>query len=314
MKLSDLVNYRNELNRFQLDQAREKFDVDVAHTEYIINNREFNNTDLKTQIKNKHKEIHDKFNEFSNLIEQAKQEVDAEIAVKEKFWLEETYNLYSQGMINDSDEHILNRRPILSPENDSFIRSRIMGFTHSRLAGMIIRPGLETFIKHMVSFDPLYLVDRNEEMLFPSTFEFPDQYKRRLRPYFVDEYDQSCPILENLPNNQFAICLAYNFFNFKPISVIEQYLKEIFDKLKPGGRLMMTFNDCDNEKAVKLAESYYACYTPGRMVKEIAKQIGYEIYFIWNDNVPSTWIELQKPGTLSSLRGGQTLAKIIHKT
>ena len=75
---------------------------------------------------------------------------------------------------------------------------------------------------------------------------------------------------------------------------------------------MMTFNDCDNEKAVRLAENYYACYTPGRMVRAAAKSIGYEIYFVWNDNVPSTWIELQKPGSLSSLRGGQALARVVH--
>lgn len=77
---------------------------------------------------------------------------------------------------------------------------------------------------------------------------------------------------------------------------------------------MMTFNDCDNEKAVRLAENYYACYTPGRLVRAMAEQIGYEIYFVWNDNVPTTWIELQRPGTLATLRGGQTLAKIVHKT
>ena len=164
----------------------------------------------------------------------------------------------------------------------------------------------------MVSFDPLYLVDQNDNMLFPSMIEFPDQYRRRLRPCTVNERDQSVAILNRLPDHQFAMCLAYNFFEFKPLPVIERWLTEIFAKLKPGGRLMMTFNDCDNEKAVRLAENYYACYTPGRMVRQIAEQIGYEIYFVWNDNVPTTWIELQKPGTLTTLRGGQALGKVVH--
>ena len=75
---------------------------------------------------------------------------------------------------------------------------------------------------------------------------------------------------------------------------------------------MMTFNDCDNEKAVRLAENYYACYTPGYLVKSVAERIGFELYFIWNDNSPTTWIELQKPGTLTTLRGGQALAKLVH--
>jgi SAM-dependent methyltransferase len=213
-------------------------------------------------------------------------------------------------MTHDSDEHILNRRPTLSEEHDNIIRARIKNFSNHLHPGMIIRPGLETFIEDMVSFDPLYLVDQSEELLFPSMIGFPEQYRRRLRPYIIDRNETGL-ILSKLPDNQFGMCLAYNFFNFTPIQVIEKYLVEIFSKLKPGGRLMMTFNDCDNEKAVRLAESYYACYTPGRLVKEIAQRVGYEIYFIWNDNDPSTWLELQKPGILTTLRGGQALAKVV---
>lgn len=313
MKLSDLVSYRNQLNRLHLEDAKTKIDFDISHIKHLINSKDSDPNNIKDQIQQKHQEIHQKINEFSSLIEQAKQEVQAEINIKEQYWLEETYRLYSQEMVNDSDEHILNRRPTITEEHSNIIRARIKNFSNNLHPGIIIRPGLEKFIQDMVSFDPLYLVDRSEEMLFPSTFEFPEQYRRRLRPYIVNEYDSRL-ILEKLPDNQFGMCLAYNFFNFKPIPVIERYLTELFSKLKPGGRLMMTFNDCDNEKAVRLAESYYACYTPGRMVKEIAERIGYEIYFIWNDDVPSTWIELQKPGTLTTLRGGQALAKIVHKT
>ena len=313
MKLSELVAYRNQLNRLTIEEARTRTDLDISHIKYLINNKDFDPNNLKDQIQAKHHEIHQKFDEFISLVEQAKQEAQAEIDLKEQYWLEETYRLYSQEMVHDTDEHILNRRPNLSDQQDNIIRVRIKNFSNSLQPGMIIRPGLETFIQDMVSFDPLYLVDRSDEMLFPSTFEFPDQYRRRLRPYIIDEYD-SAPILDRIPDNQFGMCLAYNFFNFKPLPVIERYLTELFAKLKPGGRLMMTFNDCDNEKAVRLAETYYACYTPGRMVKEIAQRLGYEIYFIWNDGGPTTWIELQKPGTLTTLRGGQALAKVVHKT
>ena len=313
MKLSELVAYRNQLNRLTIEEARTRTDLDISHIKYLINNKDFDPNNLKDQIQAKHHEIHQKFDEFISLVEQAKQEAQAEIDLKEQYWLEETYRLYSQEMVHDTDEHILNRRPNLSDQQDNIIRARIKNFSNSLQPGMIIRPGLETFIQDMVSFDPLYLVDRSDEMLFPSTFEFPDQYRRRLRPYIIDEYD-SAPILDRIPDNQFGMCLAYNFFNFKPLPVIERYLTELFAKLKPGGRLMMTFNDCDNEKAVRLAETYYACYTPGRMVKEIAQRLGYEIYFIWNDGGPTTWIELQKPGTLTTLRGGQALAKVVHKT
>jgi hypothetical protein len=312
MKLSELVSYRNQLNRLHINEARTKTDIDLHKIEHLVNSKEFDPNNIRQQLIDKHHQIHQNFDDFVKLIEQAKQEAQQEIDLKEQYWLEETHRLYDQEMVNDSDEHILNRRPKLSDEHDNIIRARIKNFSNSLHPGMIIRPGLETFIQDMVSFDPLYLVDHNDNMLFPSMIEFPDQYRRRLRPCTVNERDQSTAILNRLPDNQFAMCLAYNFFEFKPLPVIERWLTEIFAKLKPGGRLMMTFNDCDNEKAVRLAENYYACYTPGRMVRRIAEQIGYEIYFVWNDNVPTTWIELQRPGTLATLRGGQALAKVVH--
>ena len=312
MKLSELVAYRNQLNRLHLDEANTATDLDISRVKHLVSSKDFDPNGIKQQMQDKHQEIHKCFSEFGDLIEQAKQEVQQEIDAKEKYWLDETYKLYSQAMINDSSEHILNRRPILSSEHDSIIRARIKNFSSNLHPAMIIRPGLETFIQHMVSFDPLYLVDQSNEMLFPCTVGFPDQYQRRLRPVIVNERDDFVPILNRLPDSQFAMCLAYNFFEFKPMPVIERWLEEIFTKLKPGGRLMMTFNDCDNEKAVRLAENYYACYTPGRLLQAAATRIGYEIYFIWNDNVPTTWIELQKPGTLTTIRGGQALARVVY--
>lgn len=292
-----------------VSEAEIKAGTDIEKIKHLVNSKEFDPNGIKQAMEIKHQEIRDKFDEFKHLIEQAKQSVQLEIDVKEQYWLQESYRLYDQEMVNDTNEHILNRRPTLSAEHDEIIRARIKNFSNHLHPGLIIRPGVETFIQDMVSFDPLYLVDQSNELLFPAMVGFPKQYRRRLRPYIVSDRDD-CPLVQ-LPDNQFAICLAYNFFNFKPIEIIERYLKDIYLKLKPGGRLMMTFNDCDNEKAVRLAETYYACYTPGKLVKAIAERIGYEIYFIWNDNTPTTWIELQRPGTMTSLRGGQTLAKVV---
>ena len=76
----------------------------------------------------------------------------------------------------------------------------------------------------------------------------------------------------------------------------------------------MTFNDCDRDKAVMLVERRYCCYTPGKLLIQLAKTLGYEVLFQWHDNGPSTWLELKRPGTLATLRGGQTLAKILPKS
>jgi SAM-dependent methyltransferase len=123
----------------------------------------------------------------------------------------------------------------------------------------------------------------------------------------------STDVLATMPDNQFGLCLAFNFFEFTPIEVLEQYLKNIFNKLRPGGILAMTFNDCDRAHCVALVEKNFCFYTPGQRVKATAKSIGYRQIFSWTDMGNLTWLELRKPGELESIRGGQTLAKIVNK-
>ena len=67
-------------------------------------------------------------------------------------------------------------------------------------------------------------------------------------------------------------------------------------------------------QGLRVVEKTYGFYTPGKRVKATAKRIGYQQQFTWNDKQNLTWLELRKPGALDSLKGGQTLAKILPKT
>ena len=107
--------------------------------------------------------------------------------------------------------------------------------------------------------------------------------------------------------------LAYNHLNFRPFEIIKKYFNEIYYKLRPGGMFVLTFNDCERANAVSLVEQNYGCYTPGYLVEQLARTFGYEIVYKYTDGGPSTWIELKKPGEMTSLRGGQALAKIVPK-
>jgi hypothetical protein len=111
-----------------------------------------------------------------------------------------------------------------------------------------------------------------------------------------------------------GICLVWNFFNYKPIEVIEIYLKELYTKLKPGGTLAMTFNNCDRFEGTELFERHYMSYTPGREVIKRAESIGYIVTYNFRTDSSNTWLELQKPGKLTSIRGGQSLAKVLYKS
>jgi hypothetical protein len=313
MKLSDLVAYKTALDKLSTRPTQREFELNLGQITHLVDIQPIQLSNFKQQLNTQYNKIQQHLDQFEIQLNELKQSIKLQIELEEKYWFQESYRLYDQEMRNDSADYVLNRRPILDKEVENLLRVRIQNYVDWQHPGMIIQPGLEKFVEDMVGFDPLYLVAQQHDLLVPAFDRFPEEYQRRLRLYTVkEELDQD--ILEKIPNNQIGLCLVYNFFEFKPFEIVRKYLTEIYQKLKPGGTLIMTFNDCDRDKAVKLAEQHYACYTPGAMVQQFVVTVGYDQIFSWNNDGPTTWLELRKPGLLTSIRGGQTLAKIVHKS
>lgn len=313
MKLSDLVAYKMQLDKLSTRPAQREVELDLGKITHLVGTQAIQLSNFKQQLDEQYNQIDQYIDQFEIKLNQLKHAIKVQIEIEEKYWFQESYRLYDQEMRNDSAEHILSRRPVLDQDTENLLRARIQNYVDWQHPGMIIQPGLEKFVDDMVGFDPLYLVAQQHDLLVPAFDRFPEEYQRRLRLYTVRE-DIDQEILEKIPAGQIGFCLVYNFFEFKPFEIVRKYLTEIYQKLKPGGTLIMTFNDCDRDKAVMLAEQHYACYTPGAMIQQFADTVGYNQIFSWNNNGPTTWLELRKPGALTSLRGGQTLAKIIHKS
>ena len=119
--------------------------------------------------------------------------------------------------------------------------------------------------------------------------------------------------MPTLPQGQFGFVLAYNFFNYKPLELIKRYMTEIYSKLRNGGILAFTFNNCDLAGGVANAERCFMCYTPGGLIRSLAESIGYEIHQYRQLDSANQWLEIRKPGKLTSLRGGQTLVTVLDK-
>ena len=308
MKLSELVAYRNQLNELSAIAVLDRAQQDLAVIEHVAG------SGSHSQVFSGHRQaIQSAFEDYQRTLNELRVNVQNQIDQEEKHWFQESYRLYSEEMVHDSTEYILDLRMILRPEAQEILQARLRGYTDWRVPGMIIRPGRETWIQDLVSLDPLYLLDQNLELLEPSVSGFQEAYQRRVRKCLINE-QSNVPVLRRVPDGQIGFCLAYNYFNFRPMEVVKRYLQEIFSKLRPGGLLIMTINDCDNEKAVILAEKYFCCYTPGQLIKDLATGLGYEHVFEYNDGGPSTWLEFKKPGVLTSLRGGQALARIVPKS
>jgi SAM-dependent methyltransferase len=312
MKLSDLINYQTELNAMSTVSIHRQADIDLEKITHLVESQSIQLAEHAKSLQLQRQDIQQSFDVFETNLTQLKKELKQLIETTEQPWFAESYRLYEHEMIHETAEYILNRRLHITDETEQFYRTRIVRYNNWQHPAMIIRPGQESYINELLASDPLYLVDESHDLLLPAVSQFNEQYQQRLRLYTINERN-SDRILEKLPDGQFGLVFAYNFFNFRPFEIIRKYLAEIYQKLRPGGMLVMTFNDCDRAKGVMLVEQHFCCYTPGYLVRELAQSLGFQVTFSWTDQGPTTWLELQKPGNFISIRGGQALAKIIPK-
>lgn len=332
MKLSELVNYYNALCAWTARDPQREAMQEINKMVHAAND------DALAQLA---QEVSDSFDRFEAEYERMKRDVKDKITRQELPYLQESYRVYEEiktakygwydrtfpkdipphlreeyaltyRNIQNFNQMALDTRLALSQEAHDYIQSRILLHSSWQITTMIIRPGLEQWVGHLVSNDPLYLVDETHELLQPAIEQFTPQYKNRLRIYTIRETLET-EMFRALPDGQFGMILAYNYFNYKPFEYIQAYLNELHMKLRPGGTLLMTYNDCDRWKGVLAAETRSALYTPGSLILEWAKNLEFEIAHTYHDGGPWTWIEFRKPGEWESLRGNQTLAKVLPK-
>lgn len=224
------------------------------------------------------------------------------------------------GQIQTAEQSLLGK--IKPPETHAFIKkwdlyihdhdykvicNRLQNYTDWRLPGMLIRPRRMDMVDILVPMDPLYLVDTNEEIINEAIMNHHENYANRIRPYVITDDG-----LHDLPDGQFGLVVAFEFFNFRNLQEITQYFAEIFSKLRPGGVFGFSFNDCSKSAAAVLAESDFCSYIPKRLLMEVINDIGFiSLYQLSDPDIALTWMELQKPGEIHTIRGGQTFAKIV---
>lgn len=323
MKLSELVAFRNKINGMSIDTIKEPIRIKLDEIAQMIE-APFNNEDdyitnsFALDINVAKSEIAQAFNNFDSVFNQVKKRVQEQIEEQEKHWYQVSYEMFEVAKDCETTDQILYGRSSTSEKSanvvdtETILRSKLSSYADWRFPGIIIRPGIDDFVESMVGYDPLYVMDQSYELLEPCLKRFPKQYQNRLRPYVVNEWSKE-PLLGQLPDDQFGMCLLCNVFNYRPVDIIRKYLEEIYIKLRPGGILLVNFNDCDRASAVKLVEQFAGSYTPGGLIQGLIKSVGFKQVSTWDDGGPSVWLELHKPGELISNRGGQSIAT-IHRT
>ena len=225
--------------------------------------------------------------------------------------LQESYKRYEE-TLTDLPEYVFDRhtfnRLIYREDIQQHYLSRIKEYSSWKYPGMYIRPTTGEYVDSMINCDPLYLTDIDEHMFVEVKKRWTPEFQSRLR---YNTLRKESPYFKTLPENQFGLIVATDYFNYLPLEVIKDYLKEIVNLLRPGGVFMFTYNNCEFYSAVKNAENGLYAYTPGRLLQTIVGGLGFEIVnSVDYDDTNVSWLEIRKPGQIQSIRGGQALAQI----
>lgn len=319
MYFHDLVRLSNQLDQLTMrdigQQALLRFDHIIHESSVGVSGLE---KICHLNLSDKNDALATAFDSFEKTLDQFKSEVKIRIEQEGRFWLQRSLARYEKQLETKlfqqpESVNLHKNKEILLPEpTRNFLHQRVAAHCDYHYNSVIIHPTQEGFINHMVASDILYVLDENMWLLEPVLQQFNSVYRNRLRVSTIEESFDS-DLLSAVPDNQIGFCLAYNYFNYKPFEMLQKYLSEIYNKLIPGGTVAFTYNDCDRHQAIHLLEQEITCYTPATLINGWTEYLGFEQVFTHQDDSASVWVELRKPGQLRTLKGGQTLAKILPK-
>lgn len=314
MDLVELVQYKKLLSDLDLQESRHTIEKLLQRIDNDLNTYDIDAKNLKHSILDRHKNIIRELDGIHQDISEFKSCVDQELAVVEVPCLtDQSEKIYQEGL-NDDAGYKFDReyfKTLLGDQNiRDFFVGRVSKHVNWKYSALQLGPRLGDVTDFLVGCDPLYLVDTHQDMFREVKKLWTKDYQQRIRYYTIDETKDN--VLHEFPAGQLGLVVAVDYFNFRPLRLIEQYLSSIFSILQPGGAAIFTYNNCDYPVGIDSFKNSYYTYTPGHLVKSACARCGFDIIESFDMEKNVSWLEIQKPGTRSSIKGGQTLGKIKH--
>ena len=308
--LSYFVKYKEAVDNTTLDVACSAVSDDISSALGIVSGHSVEDDVALSKQKDK---IQQELVKLDAMLNNFKVAIEKELRQKETTYLSKSYTLYEEA--GDTAKYILERKKKHPIVQDGEIKKKLIHTISENCTwqypGVIIRPTYSDLINPMISLDPLYIMDEDLALLKETKKNWTAEYQSRLRYSIINDNDEV--IFKKIPQNQIGFVLVADFFNYKPLSIIQKYTTEIYNSLRPGGVLLFTYNNCNLANGVRNFEKMLYSYTPESLVRLMLEDlIGFEYVSSFSDpNSNTNWIEVKKPGTRTTLRGGQTLGKIV---
>jgi len=313
MILSDLVGYRNKVNNLSIDEFQNLVDQELTK---IIGDVASDDTEMEYdqyQIEEIRSKIIANIVELNHQVSKYRQHLNEVIKDKQTPYIQKSYQQYEE-FLKDPPEYIIDRHLfktlIYKEDVELHFLSRIKHNASWKVSGLFIRPETGKYVDPMITCNPLYIVDDHQKLLDSVKRLWNTEFQERLI-YKLIKHDGVH--LSGIPKNQLGLVVAMNYFNYRPLDIMREYFKEIYDALRPGGIFIFTYNNCDLPGSVRNFENSMYSYTPGSLVQAMCQSLGFEIVNVVDyETINVSWLEIKKPGEIKSMRGGQELAKIIY--
>ena len=312
MKLSTLVGQRQGLKDVTTSDIKELVNNTLTKIITDINNVGIDTNEYTAKLTKVKQQLAENFSIFEEELIHFTQDLNREISEQGRQYYEKSQEVYDTAKENDSSAYTADRflfsRYINRDDIKETFLSRLELYSSWKHPALFIRPEQGDYVEPFLSNDPMYIADESDELLSLVKNKWTNAYQSRIRYRCIREH--RADFLSYFPKSQFGVIVAYNFFNFKPLDTVKRYLLGFLELLKDGGIVVFTYNNCDLKNAVIQVENAYNSYIPKSTLVPLAEAIGFEVVESFDLETNVSWIELKKPGELTSIRGGQALALI----
>lgn len=309
MKISELLHLRDRINRvYTTEELTRELALVLANLTGVANENK------ELELKNKVTSLMDSINGITEAIDTANQQykkiindIESTIAVEGAKFFGDNYKLELK---HNAVDAIRNLRVMRLPEGVvNEILDRIRHYSNWKYPSLEIGCRDGEWTNHLIAADPLYIVDYYRDFTESAVKEFSDEYRRRLRVYLLKDPES---MLTTLPLNQFNFVFSWNFMNYASLDTIKEYLKIVKELLRPGGVFMFSYNDGDRPAGAAMAENFFMTYVPKHMLIPMCESLGFEVVNQRTRDVSISWIEIRKPGELTTTKAHQVLGEVKY--
>ena len=120
--------------------------------------------------------------------------------------------------------------------------------------------------------------------------------------------------LNKLPPGQMGVIQATHLFEFLPLDPIKDYFKKVVNLLRPGGKFVFTYNNCEHTNSLDFCANGYRTYCTKELMSNVVKSFGLDIIDEQTWQGSHSFMIVQKPGELQTIKESNGLVKVDLNT